>query len=109
MLGAEAPLHLVDEVMDGLVETLPIVEKILFYSPFGLAEIEVNIAVTHMAKGTHPPAGDDACDQVRGLFDELRYGRYGDRDIVFDGPAFPFLRFGDRFAQRPNSIGLGAA
>ena len=75
----------------------------------GLAEVEVQVAVAHMAERHGSDARDQLCHGSQGLLDEAWDVRHRYRDIVLDAAALALLRLRNRLAQLPQCRCLGRA
>src|SRR5690606_17514802 len=61
----------------------------------------VKIAVADVAEDRHAATRMELLDRRRGLVDEIRDSRYGNRDVVFPAAAFGLERRRVLFAQTP--------
>src|SRR5205823_4809533 len=109
VLGAEAAAELVYQLVHGAPHAVGATEKALAVTACRLTDVEMQVAVAHVAVRHQPAIGNVGADPGRGPGDKIREHRDGNRNVVFEAGALVALCLGDALAQLPQRSALALA
>lgn len=106
MLGADGALTFDDQVMHQEVDCRLAGREGSRIVSLGSQHIEMQVAISHVAKPGYAHAGHQGCQRGLGLGDEAGDCRNWQGNVVLDVHAFQALGLRDAFAQRPQGARL---